>query len=386
MDELNKPEYLLQTCQLPALKRSDSSAGYDSLADENYRLKICIKELLDSAHHNQQTQDKFYEIELYFLEASSYKLLIQRILIDIKRKLQLTQVELILIDPQQEIRQLISEIYGRLDYDNLVYADSIRSIKDLYSGNIKLVLSCEPEDLRKVAPGMSQSVALLPLHRANRVIGSLHLGSRDKERFHPGLAGDFLQHLGSIISVCIENSINQERHKHLSLVDLLTRAKNRRYLFQALDTEISRAMRSGNALSCLFIDIDYFKAVNDTHGHLTGDRALCRVVEVITPLLRPSDVLARFGGEEFTVLLPDCGLKQAHEIAERIRVKIASTPIENAQQEYFDLTVSIGVSYWQTGGTGLSDNESVQHHLISQADSGVYLAKQEGRNCVRISM
>ena len=384
MDKFDKREHVASRPKSPLSKRWQARGASSSVADENNRLKNIITELIDSARFNQQTQDKFYALELYFLEANSYELLIRRILTDLKRRLKLTQIELFLLDPQQETQQLIGEIYGQLDYKNLFYTDSIGAIKAIYSGNIQLILSNEQRDIEKLGPGMSQSVALLPLRRGNHIIGSLHLGSRDHERFHPGLGGEFLLHLGTIISVCLESSINQERYKHLSLVDLLTRAKNRRFFFQALATEIARSKRSKKPLACLFIDIDHFKVVNDTHGHLTGDRALRSVADTIVPLLRQSDVLARFGGEEFTILLPDCDLSHAEEIAERIRDKIAHISIANDQQQSFQLSVSIGVSYWQEGQKGFADSEAIQNHLISQADKGVYRAKEDGRNCVRV--
>ena len=384
MDKVDKQKDFASRYQWPLSKRKTERAYSNSQADENSQLKATIKALIESARYNQQTQDRFYALELYFLEADSYELLIRRILNDIKRQLKLTQVELFLLDPQQETQQLIAEIYGQLSYKNLFYTNSLSAIKAIYSGNIQLILSNAQEDVAKLGPGMSQSVALLPLRRGNHIIGSLHLGSRDHERFHPGLGGEFLLHLGTIISVCIESSINQERYKHLSLVDLLTRAKNRRFFFQALGTEIARSKRSKKPLSCLFIDIDHFKAVNDKHGHLTGDRALRSVADAIAPLLRQSDVLARFGGEEFTVLLPDCGIRQAEEIAERIRDKISHTSIANDKNQNFQLTVSIGVSYWQEDQPYVGDNEALQNHLINQADKGVYQAKGDGRNCVRV--
>ncbi|PCJ37074.1 MAG: hypothetical protein COA75_04820 [Cellvibrionales bacterium] len=384
MDKFDKREHFSNRYKSPLSKRQAARAYTGSLADENSQLKTTIKELIESARYNQQTQDKFYAIELYFLEANSYELLIRRILTDLKRQLKLSQVELFLLDPQKETQQLISEIYGQLNYKNLTYTDSINEIKKIYSGDIQLILSNEQHDIAKLGSGMSQSVALLPLRRGNHIIGSLHLGSRDQQRFHPGLGGEFLLHLGTMISVCIESSINQERYKHLSLVDLLTRAKNRRFFFQALATEIARSKRSKKPLSCLFIDIDHFKTVNDLHGHLTGDRALRCVADTIAPLLRQSDVLARFGGEEFTVMLPDCDLSHAEEIAERIRDKISRIDIANDKNQNFQLTVSIGVSDWQEEQQGFANSEAIQNHLISQADKGVYQAKEDGRNCVRV--
>ncbi len=384
MDKFDKQKHFSSRYKPPLSKQRVAGADTGPLADENTHLKAVIKKLLDSAHYNQQTQDRFYALELYFLEAHSYELLIRRILTDLKRQLKLSQIELILLDPYQEIQQLIAEIYGQLNYKNLSYVDSLSAIKNIYAGDVQLILSNQKHDIDKLGPSMNQSVALLPLRRGNHIVGSLHLGSRDQQRFHPELGGEFLLHLGTIISVSIENSINQERYKHLSLVDLLTRAKNRRFFFQALSTEIARSKRSKKPLSCLFIDIDHFKAVNDTHGHLTGDRALRCVADSVVPLLRQSDVLARFGGEEFTVLLPDCDLSHAEEIAERIRDKISHVSISNDNNQSFQLTVSIGVSYWQEGLQGISGREAIQNHLISQADKGVYQAKEDGRNCVRI--
>lgn len=374
MDELDKPAYL-----------RDKDGASSSTACENAQLKEILKDLLNSAEHNQQTQERFYELELYFLESESYDNLLGRILNDLKLKLRLAQVELILVDPEHEIRHLISEIYGELDYPNLHYVDKQAQIKQAYQGPVCLNLTQNKDCIKNLFKGgqaISKSVAQIPLTRANKIIGSLHLGSRDLHRFHEGLATNFLQHMGSIISVCIENSINQERYIHLSLVDMLTRAKNRRYFFQSLAREISRASRSLKPICCLFIDLDHFKHINDRHGHLIGDRALRQTAKAILPLLRKSDTLARFGGEEFTVLLPDCDSAQAVEIAQRIRKQVASLEIVNADDETFQITISIGVSHWDPQIDKTTSAEDIQNYLINTADKGVYEAKQSGRNCV----
>ena len=287
---------------------------------------------------------------------------------------------------------MIEEIYGEFNYSNLVYTENLAPIKAIYAGSIGVTLTQDVQLIEKLFANcptincsQSHSVALLPLVRGNQIIGSLHLGSRDQNRFHSGLASNFLNHLGSIISVCIENSINQERYKHLSLVDILTRAKNRRHFFQVLAREIARSTRSKKPLSCLFIDIDHFKNINDNHGHLIGDRALRRVSKSISTLMRSSDVLARFGGEEFTVLLPETAIEQAQEIAERIREQVSQLEIEDENQQTFKMTISIGVSSWRNSiENELTSADSIQNYLINHADKGVYQAKQDGRNCVRI--
>jgi diguanylate cyclase (GGDEF)-like protein len=367
----------------------NSTSPSESLVEENYRLKNSLKKLISSANHNQKTQEKFSELELYFLESNSYENLIKRLLIDLKQKLNLTQVELFLLDPHGDIQQLIQEIYGELDYINLIYLDSSQVIKSFYPNRALCVTLSQQENLIEQLfqnqSAQSRSVAMLPLVRDNQIIGSLHLGSRNHSRFQPELATSFLQHLGSIISVCIENSLNQERYKHLSLVDLLTRTKNRRYFFQVLSKEIARSSRSKQSISCLFIDIDYFKQINDKYGHLIGDKTLCQVANAINPLLRQFDVLARFGGEEFTILLPNTKSQQAREIAERIRESVSELHLQDDDGNLFNVTISIGVSSWRPEEGATVNPQEIQEQLVNQADNCVYQAKRDGRNCVRIS-
>ena len=293
-----------------------------------------------------------------------------------------------LIDSNNEVQQLTQDIYGELQFDNLTYLKNLASLETIYDSKFDIILSQDQELIDKLfqfTPKKVYSVAMLPLIRENKVIGSIHLGSHNKQRFVPGLATCFLQHLGSIIAICIENAITQEQFKLLSLVDLLTRTKNRRYFIQSLTKEIARASRSGVPLSCLFLDLDHFKQVNDTHGHLTGDRALQSVATTIMPLLRQSDILARFGGEEFTIMLPNANQTQAIEIAERIRLEVSQISIADDHNQAFSISVSIGVSTWKPDRNKPITLEEAQNYLISQADKGVYLAKDKGRNCVQVA-
>lgn len=353
----------------------------------NRELSASLNALIKKAKHNEATQTKFFELELYFLQSTSLAELFEKLLIDITVRLELEVVELHLIDPNDEIQSLVSDIYGDLKFDNLIYHNNAEHIKQLYNNNLEIQLSQAPETINQLflpSNKRAYSVAMLPLVRENILIGSFHFGSHNKQRFQPGLATSFLQHLGSIVAICIENSVTQEQFKLLSLVDLLTRTKNRRYFIQSLTKEIARSSRSNSPISCLFMDLDHFKRVNDTHGHLTGDRALQSVATTIMPLLRKSDVLARFGGEEFTILLPDTGQKQALEIAERIRFEVSQISIVDDHNRPFSITLSIGVSTWQAA-TSNTTFEEAQNYLISKADKAVYLAKESGRNCVKVS-
>jgi len=354
----------------------------------NQELTATLSDLIRKAKYNQATQEKFYELELYFLQSTSLLTLFTRLLNELSEKLELELVEMHLIDSNDEIQQLTKDIYGELQFENLTYLKNQASLETIYDNEFEIILSQSPElieNLFKFTPRKVYSVAMLPLIRENKIIGSIHLGSHNKQRFVPGLATCFLQHLGSIIAICIENAITQEQFKLLSLVDLLTRTKNRRYFIQSLTKEIARASRSGVPLSCLFLDLDHFKQVNDTHGHLTGDRALQSVATTIMPLLRQSDILARFGGEEFTIMLPNANQKQAVEIAERIRLEVSQISIADDHNQAFSISVSIGVSTWKPDRNKPMTLEEAQNYLMSQADKGVYLAKDKGRNCVQVA-
>jgi len=350
-------------------------------------LSTALNDLIKKAKYNQATQEKYFELELYFLQSTSLLTLFDRLLTDLSIKLDLELVELQLVDPNHEIRLLVDDIYGKLDYKNLHYLNHPQSLHKLYNNGLNVTLSQSPHfinDLFKFTAKKVYSVALLPLIRDEQIIGSIHLGSHNKQRFVPGLDTYFLQHLGSIIGICMENVLNQEQFKLLSLVDLMTKTKNRRYFIQSLTKEVARATRSKTPISCLFLDLDHFKRVNDKHGHLTGDRALQATAKSMMPLLRKSDVLARFGGEEFTIMLPDTNQAQALEIAERIRLKIAKLSIKDDHDRTFSISVSIGVSTWQPNQNKPLTFEEAQNYLLSKADKGVYLAKENGRNCVQV--
>lgn len=165
------------------------------------------------------------------------------------------------------------------------------------------------------------------------------------------------------------------RLHQLSIVDDLTGMYNRRYFAERLEEEISRAARYNYKLACLMIDIDYFKNINDQYGHLIGDIILRDLAEIIRSSIRVVDVAARFGGEEFVVLLPQTNLQGGLSTAEKIRCKTATYPFSCAED--ISLTVSIGISCYD------------QHHpgaiyLLNQADQALYEAKKMGRNTSQI--
>jgi two-component system, cell cycle response regulator len=231
------------------------------------------------------------------------------------------------------------------------------------------------------APTGLQSIALVPLLRNKRIIGSLNLGSVDPSRFTPALGTDFIEHMASIIAVCLENVISNEMLKYIGLTDSLTGVYNRRYIDRRLLEEIGRARRQAYRISCMYIDIDHFKAVNDSVGHQGGDEVLREVAARIKAELRLSDALGRFGGEEFVVLLIDADLESATIVAQRIRASIADIPFELSSGELLPISVSIGVAMLDDFERDHAI-EGVAQQLVAHADRALYQAKEGGRNRV----
>ena len=159
--------------------------------------------------------------------------------------------------------------------------------------------------------------------------------------------------------------------EHLASHDSLTNALTRRHMNEACEQELQRCRRTGRSMAVLVMDLDHFKAINDTHGHQAGDQVLVNFVSKVNRLLRQMDQLARFGGEEFVALLPETSLDEAVLVANRIRA------ISTVSDQGPSCTVSIGVT------TNLANNDTVDS-LLARADRAMYRAKANGRNRVEM--
>lgn len=168
------------------------------------------------------------------------------------------------------------------------------------------------------------------------------------------------------------------RAEALSVTDDLTQLFNSRYLNDLLRKETKRAMRSGWPLSLLFVDLDGFKRINDAHGHLLGSRALVEAAEVIRSSARETDIVARFGGDEFAILLPETGLEGAHSVARRLRDRIQRFNFLADRTSGSRLTASIGVAT-------LPDVADSAEGLLQAADAAMYKVKSSGKNGIHIA-
>jgi diguanylate cyclase (GGDEF)-like protein len=220
------------------------------------------------------------------------------------------------------------------------------------------------------------AVMAFPLACRGRRVGAIIGLDRLASAREPRMAVGMLRAVRVLLepaSVALDNALLLKRAEALSVTDDLTGLYNSRYLNAVLRRETKRASRSGRPLSLLFIDLDGFKAVNDTHGHLFGSRALVEAAAVIRSSARETDVVARFGGDEFALILPDTGGEGAFAVGERIRERIASHTFLESDAFAIRLTASVGVAT-------LPDVAASAEELVQAADKAMYAVKDSGKN------
>ena len=190
--------------------------------------------------------------------------------------------------------------------------------------------------------------------------------------------GDFIKIGRTIFKFLSGGNIERAYHEEiyrLTTVDGLTQIFNKRYFAEALEREVARATRYRRELSLVMFDLDHFKEVNDTHGHLAGDAVLKTLAHTIRTRIRTEDIFARYGGEEFAIILPEIDGHNAHQFAEKIR-RIVETTDFIFEATKIPVTISMGVAT-------LDLEEPVSAALVKRADERLYEAKSAGRNCVK---
>ncbi len=348
-------------------------------------LRQQLEALLHEARCNEEKMRRFDLLERRLIGAASLRELIRLLLSEYKQAFCVEVVTLTLLDRESEVSRILA---GEMDANvgsnlNLIQSPSL--LHETYGENPRPWLGRYQPSRHQAHFGVTAepiaSVALLPLTRKNELIGSIHFGSSNPERYTADCGTAFLERLSAIIGVCLDSAFNQERLKLVGLTDGLTGVQNRRYFEHRCQVEISQARRYQHPLACMFLDIDKFKRINDTHGHQSGDEVLRAVANTIQTQLRAGDTIARYGGEEFVVLLPQTAGNYAQEIAERIRASIASRCFQAHSGQQINVTISIGLAMLPAHCAA----ETVPcqaSQLIAMADKALYRAKHAGRNRV----
>ena len=353
---------------------------------QNTALRQRLDEFISEAQRNEQKQRRFERLELELIGLNSLYDLVKALIYPEQNNFHWDMLSLVLLDPEYELRRMLEDEGAHLDqHPSLVFASALSDLGSDYPHSLFPTLG--PYSRSKYASLFPQSqsrprsVALLPLVRYGKLFGSLNIGSSDAERFVKGTRTDFFEHFAAIVAICIENAVNVQRLKRQGITDTLTALNNRRFFEQRLQEEIEVSRRSKTALSCMMLDVDYFKKVNDSYGHQVGDQVLRDVAGLIRAQLRGSDVLSRYGGEEFVALLSNTAGETAQEIAERVRSGIEAHVFSLPSGDKFNVTISIGVAtYTPTGESGVTSSDGDM--LVGHADRCLYEAKAAGRNTI----
>jgi two-component system cell cycle response regulator len=344
-----------------------------------------LEALTEQVRQNDEKLRCSQRRELQLLQARDLDELLHEMTSGLRDSFDLRHVSVVLRDPGHDIRHLllatdVGEIPG------LILVDTLAGLAPQYSALLRPWLggfAANDHGMIVASPRGLASIAMIPLRCHDELIGSINLCSADPHRFTAHHASDFLAHLGAIASFSIENAVNRARLRRSGFTDVLTGWHNRRYLQARMKEELARACRDGRNLVCLVLDIDHFKRVNDTWGHAAGDSVLRDLAQRIDAQVRASDVAARFGGEEFVILLPNTRGADGQRLAERIRNAVAAAPFELPEGGQIAVTVSIGIAEFAPGA-GDTDLKSLGEALIARADAALYAAKASGRDRVVI--
>ncbi len=337
------------------------------------------------AKHNHAIFQRLLERELAILSAESLPQLLDGVVRGLRQSYSLECVTLVLQDPNHEVRHLLlGDGQAPGAFESVIFTDSVLTaapqMQSLARPWLGPYLSPDHQLLFAGAEGLG-SVAILPLLRGDLLVGALNFGSADPLRFTRHHASDFLAHLAAIVGFAVENACNRARLVRAGMTDFLTGWHNKRYLTLRMREELARARREKSRVALLMIDLDRFKEINDSCGHLGGDAAIRDVAQRIESQVRTSDVAARFGGDEFVVLLPCTQMADARRLAGRIMNAVGQAPVDVGNGVTRPVTLSIGIAVLAPG-TDDADLKALADQLLAEADAALYRAKAAGRNRV----
>ncbi|TYP49280.1 diguanylate cyclase (GGDEF)-like protein [Thermosediminibacter litoriperuensis] len=269
------------------------------------------------------------------------------------------------------------------------YSDSIKDFRlkpgegitgsTLLRGRGEIVNNCKKDPRFRQIPGLplnTKSIMSVSMINNNDIIGAITLTSNKKNAYNNKHL-KIMSILANQAAVAISNARLFDRTSKLAVTDSLTKLYNHRYIYEELESMVSRVKNSGGMFSLIIIDIDHFKSYNDRYGHLVGDSILKKLAEVLRDNVRNNDIVGRYGGEEFVIILPDTSGAEAYAIAERIREVVESTEFAQTDTgKKIFITISAGVA-------SCPDDALTVKELVRKADQALLFgAKQKGRNRV----
>lgn len=385
---------------LLATSFNDMTIDLKHLYEEKLQRQKELAVANEQLNHQKTIAQKNYEIE----KANH---LLQEHITELTALFQLNQAMITTIDTKELFERIVETLYATLNCDMVVifsYCKEENCLKIVTSSGIapelldgvtmkldegitgltarkqKLVyikdMNAEKKNLNyKGKLKAHGSMVSVPLCVKMRTYGVINLHKNRTDGFFDNEL-KLIQAAANQAAMALENALLYEQTRNLSYTDELTQLANRRYFFEVCKREMAQSIRFNSPLSLAMIDIDHFKSLNDIHGHLMGDRVLKKVAQLLNEHTREADVVGRYGGEEFIILMPHTDLDGATNLAEKIRKLISCESFESLEQDQPEksLTLSIGVTIFTP-----SDHDNMQQ-FIDRADRALYQAKRNGRN------
>jgi diguanylate cyclase (GGDEF)-like protein/PAS domain S-box-containing protein len=277
-----------------------------------------------------------------------------------------------LLNPERSLAE-VAGFWNECELPVKVFESS--SCWALRTGHPHLVVAGDTTAPCAHAAGLQQTYMCIPILAQGEALGILHFQATDEAPVLADAELSLKTTFAGQVGLSVANIRLREALRSQSIKDSLTGLYNRRYLTEMLDREIRRAIRAEQSLGILMLDLDHFKKFNDTYGHDAGDAVLRQTAAFLTKSIRAEDIVCRFGGEEFIVILPTADLKAAHARAERIRSKLRELTVLHQGHSLGMITVSVGVAALPLHGTA-------PQALLDAADAALYRAKREGRDRV----
>jgi len=332
-----------------------------------------FNKILETLRINREISQKFFEIETNILSILNFKDLFQRLLSEIQEKFGVPFVWISMIE-KSDVSKLVFELaYSEILEERLNLIEKEKLLQLLENGSKPILANANLERFHSLFPQNQKypigSLAIAPLTLDGQIIGSLNQGDYSGMRYTPGMDTSLLEQLSVKVSICLSNVMAHEKLRALAYWDPLTGLLNRRAMTRVLEREFKRAQRYGTPLSVTFLDVDDFKAVNDRYGHDMGDDVLKYVAVCLLEMTRETDVVARFAGDEFVIILPNISLKQAHKFVERHQSFFLKNPM-NVGSISIPISISSGVATAQD--PAITDAAS----LLKKADEILYQAKE----------
>ncbi|OPZ58667.1 MAG: Diguanylate cyclase DosC [Deltaproteobacteria bacterium ADurb.Bin510] len=319
---------------------------------------------------NEELDRKFFEIQTEVLSTLNFEDLFSKLLKLIKLKFGIPYVWLTLIEgskPAQLMRQLrLSEPVSFVTREDFLLAVGSSGSPLLVNRGLERLGNLQPAGLYYDF----RSLAVVPLSLDGEIIGSFNQADPSIQRFRPGIDTCYLEQLALVVSICLSNVVAHEELRAMAFKDPLTGLLNRRAMERVLKRELARAQRYASPLSVVFVDLDEFKQVNDRFGHDRGDELLCYAAERLLALTRESDIVARFAGDEFVLILPGVAAAEAEALMQRIKAYFLKYPLKKPDQ-----SLAVKLSF----GVAQATQDEDHNGLLKRADDELYRAKKAGK-------